>query len=425
MPPHPLPLIRRGGGVCAYAILLASVASLALASLQYCNQRSHVQLHVCLAVDTYYNATSKAVDLLATFGYQVVSAGGWTAVGLGSSMYGALVIIGYVDHGEPTLDLRQATGHFEPKSLPALPVWTVPSPAVNTSGWFESSFQVYGYDSWLGLQGQSLGVQSFIWATSVSKTAQGERSGGGAFSLSMHDDKGHFSFDFGSRPVGASPSDTSRPPSIHFGKENDNAVEHAGGVSIVDGAPRAFVSYLHGFALVMGIMVLYPAGALALRFTELRPFRLHLYFQLGASLSCLVGFAAAGFIIGADPLRYLTEPHVLLGLVILLSIILQNAFGWLHHRSYKRGTRNTWVTSAHVIVGRCIIVLGSANALLGLTLARTRPTTLVFILTVFIADVLVVSCVWYAARERDGDERQKIGVPLLDDDPDGPDGDTH
>ena len=91
--PH---FIRR---LWACAILLISAARLAQASLQYCNTRSYVQLHLCLAVDTYYNTTSKATDLLATFGYQSFSAGGWTSVGLGSSMYGALVVIGYVHNG--------------------------------------------------------------------------------------------------------------------------------------------------------------------------------------------------------------------------------------------------------------------------------------------------------------------------------------
>jgi len=67
-------------------------------------------------VDTYYNTTSKATDLLATFGYQSFSAGGWTSVGLGSSMYGALVVIGYVhkpDFLHPVLSLSKRA--YSPK----------------------------------------------------------------------------------------------------------------------------------------------------------------------------------------------------------------------------------------------------------------------------------------------------------------------
>ncbi|PWI66157.1 hypothetical protein PCL_05375 [Purpureocillium lilacinum] len=411
--PH---FIRR---LWACAILLISAASLAQASLQYCNTRSYVQLHLCLAVDTYYNTTSKATDLLATFGYQSFSAGGWTSVGLGSSMYGALVVIGYVHNGEPTLDLRQATGHFEPQSLPTLPQWTISSLAANTSGWFESSFHIYGYDSWLGAKGHNLGVQSFIWATSVAKPANKHST---AFSLAMHDDKGQFSFDLGAYSANNALSGSPQhAPAIHFGKKNDN-VEDGGASVAAAGVPRAYVFYLHGVALVSGIMILYPAGALALRFTKLRPFRLHLYFQLGASMSCLVGFAAAGFAIRADPLRYLREPHVLLGLVILCGILLQNTLGWLHHRAYVNDAKNAFVTSAHILVGRFIIILGSANALLGLILARARPTTLVFLSTVFAVDVVVVSCIWLATRKRrDEEEKQEVGVPLLDDDSDGHD----
>lgn len=62
--------------------------------------------------------------------------------------------------------------------------------------------------------------------------------------------------------------------------------------------------------------------------------------------------------------RYLREPHVLLGLVILCGILLQNTLGWLHHRAYVNDAKNAFVTSAHILVGRFIIILGSANALL-------------------------------------------------------------
>jgi len=124
-----------------------------------------------------------------------------------------------------------------------------------------------------------------------------------AFSLAMHDDKGQFSFDLGAHSAKNALSGwPQNAPAIQFGKKNDNVEDGGASAGAAAGVPRAYVFYLHGVALVSGIMILYPAGALALRFTKLRPFRLHLYFQLGASMSCLVGFAAAGFAIRADPL---------------------------------------------------------------------------------------------------------------------------
>ncbi|KAJ6443422.1 eukaryotic cytochrome b561 domain-containing protein [Purpureocillium lavendulum] len=231
---------------------LLGMASLAQASLQYCHQDDELPMHMCVAVDAHYNRSSQATDVLATFGYQVVHRGGWTSVGLGSSMYGALVVIGLVNaQGKPTLEIRRATGHLEPQSSSHLPPWTVPSLAVNASGWFESSFRIYGCDSWLAVQGQDKSVQPFIWATYLGEEVHAASAAAG---LGMHDEKGLFSLDLGSLVAKNGPMEASQLPVIEFGKANDHA--EIDGASAGYQERRSYLFHLHGLALGLDVFVL-------------------------------------------------------------------------------------------------------------------------------------------------------------------------
>lgn len=80
-------------------LLAAIQTTLAQGSVQYCHKDPSVPIHFCLAMNTGHNASSSSNNLLVTFGYQRVSQGGWTAIGLGSGMLGALMFVEYAEKG--------------------------------------------------------------------------------------------------------------------------------------------------------------------------------------------------------------------------------------------------------------------------------------------------------------------------------------
>ena len=173
-------------------------------------------------------------------------------------------------------------GHFEPQQSQSLPSSAVLSLAVNESAWFESNFYIYSCDAWLGGDDHDFSNQPLIWAT-------GSHGQGYGTSLSMHDDKGFFSLDLGSQPTQNTTTEPVHPPTTDAGKEHSS------------NSRRTVAFYLHGFSLVFGIMILYPAGAALLRFSDLQPFRVHLFFQISASVLCLAGAAAAAYAVTDEP----------------------------------------------------------------------------------------------------------------------------
>lgn len=82
---------------------LAICMGLAHAVVQYCNTKPQVPVHVCISLQTWYNSSTESKDLLVTFGYQKYFDGGWTAVGLGSGMSGALIFVAFLGEGEGKL----------------------------------------------------------------------------------------------------------------------------------------------------------------------------------------------------------------------------------------------------------------------------------------------------------------------------------
>jgi len=73
------------------------------------------------------------------------------------------------------------------------------------------------------------------------------------------------------------------------------------------------------------------------------------------------------------PSQLHNNAHTILGTVVVVALLLQPAFGYLHHLRYvKTQKKNAW-THLHVWYGRVLIVFGIINGGLGLRLARDTP----------------------------------------------------
>lgn len=71
----------------------------------------------------------------------------------------------------------------------------------------------------------------------------------------------------------------------------------------------------------------------------------------------------------ADRLRQINEYHPIIGIVVFALITLQPILGILHHIFFKKQSKRTFWSYAHIWLGRIVVTLGIINGGLGLMLA--------------------------------------------------------
>lgn len=100
---------------------------------------------------------------------------------------------------------------------------------------------------------------------------------------------------------------------------------------------------------------------------------MHIGIQMLAWCAAL-GALGLGIYLAVDMNMFATaHAHPILGIIILLLILCQPLYGWLHHRAFKAHGRRSFLSWAHLGVGRAAIVFGMINGGLGLQLAG-RPS---------------------------------------------------
>lgn len=188
-------------------------------------------------------------------------------------------------------DRQQPRGHFEPRPSEAAPVVETLVSTLDEGKWVETSFVCYSCDVWAG-NTLSSGTQPWIWAFN---TAQSFGQATGESKLRMHHHYGSFSLQMTGHDQDAT-SERISIPAIDFSLPNQDS--HGGN----DPDRTAFGAWvpIHGSLLVLGMMIFFPCGAVAIRSGSKKSFKAHLYFQLAASVCCLVGAAVAMFSVGLN-----------------------------------------------------------------------------------------------------------------------------
>jgi len=149
------------------------------------------------------------------------------------------------------------------------------------------------------------------------------------------------------------------------------------------------VIVIHAVLAALAWVLLMPVGAILLRLNIQSPviLKLHAACQI---IAFLVYFVAAGMGVwiirqASDHVSLFSDPHPIIGLVILAVALFQPVWGIIHHRKFKRALAvwkagratqkpgRTGFGRLHLWVGRILITLAMVNGGLGLRLASESP----------------------------------------------------
>ncbi|KAI1101458.1 iron reductase domain protein [Jackrogersella minutella] len=367
--------------------LAASIVPLArfVASepVQYCkNGVDTNEVDFCMGMLTHRNVSTDSHDLFLTMAVTRpdLTSLGWTAVGLGEVMEGALMFIVYGDPKSPEppiASIRKSIGHVQPTAvtgedmngagLRVLGTEWQPSPSDPRTVAAIVSFVCYSCHLWPNTQVSATSrSQPWMWAWNSDQEFD-------AFTLDaplkMHAPHagaggwGNFYVDM-AMSLNAWPSPpTSAPiiPGVHsIGVSNSPVMSPAYGIAWLKNNP---VLHLHGILMGVAFLFIFPSGVLAMRSGRTKAFKYHWILQLVAS-----SFVAVGFVLGVTLGRKIDTFHQILGITLVAFLGIQSVLGWRHHMVFLRIRRRTWLSHSHIWLGRLMMIGGWSNLITGLAL---------------------------------------------------------
>ena len=342
----------------AVFLLFHHVAALAGSICKSAPKLSNDDPTFCLSVKTYDNATTSSGDLHMSFTHDRYdnSTLGWIAFGPGILMDGALmfVIYGNPQAAAPTVSVRTAHGHEPPVEIArqrGIDIRMQPWWSFITESHARANVDIacYGCTLWTGTDISALSEeQTFIWAFNSAQDFEGTFTPDSGLEIHSH-------FDTGTIEMDSYEASDDTP----FNPKADKAT-----TAITESqSRRPGLWKLHGLLTTSAFLLFLPLGQLAIRSGSKSSFTIHWILQCAAGIMILVGVGMGLFLS-----QKLSLTHQYLGLALGLTLIVQALLGYRHHVVYLRIRRPTWLSESHVWLGRCLMLGGFANVLLGLVL---------------------------------------------------------
>ncbi|KAH7169850.1 uncharacterized protein B0J16DRAFT_359157 [Fusarium flagelliforme] len=240
----------------------------------------------------------------------------WVAVGTGSGMSGSSMFVIYQDgSGNVTLSTRKGHGHNMAESNDWISAWMADSP---------------------------------LHSTDVGTN------------FNEHDGTGSFSVDFSKATVSSDSNPFTKASNTQPSSgSSDGAVIGGGGGEDHTGTN-------HGVIMSIVFLLGFPIGSLLM--PVLGKWLIHAGWQIVVFAGMWVGFGI-GKIASEREGNWFSEPHVQLGTIVCVLMIMQPVLGWTHHRNYVKYQRPTFISYGHLWYGRALMVVGIINGGIGLQLS--------------------------------------------------------
>ncbi|KAF5667414.1 cellobiose dehydrogenase [Fusarium denticulatum] len=297
-------------------VIYASAAS-------YCDASSS---KVCYSWAVPSSSSSLYVRLEAPTFYQ------WVALGTGSRMSGSTMLVIYQDgSGKVTLSTRKGHGQDMP--------------------------------TYQAMSGIKLVEGSGVSNGTMKKGSSMDTSDASS-DFAEHDGTDSFSVDLSKATVGG----TSNPfLNSSNTTPSDNAVSSGGGGENHTGSA-------HGVIMAVVFLVGFPIGSVLMPL--LGKWLIHASWQIIAFVGMWIGFGIGKIAADRDG-DWFHEPHVILGTIVCVLMIVQPVLGWVHHRNYVKYQRRTTISYGHIWYGRGIMIVGIINGGIGLQLSSTSTGLIV------------------------------------------------
>lgn len=258
---------------------------------------------------------------------------GWAAIGFGSSMRDADIMMVYVKDGRFLVQDRYSTSRSLPplSEVQASRIDNATSKTVGGVNYF-SFFRALAFsDSQHRILDK--GVSPMIWAYSNTPVSD---------SPSIHSQYGSFRLDlFSSDSVTAGVSD------------------------------KVTLTLVHGIMMFFAWNIFTPIGVFIARYMKKslgeKWFRWHVILLVGSILFTIIGFSIAVSFTSSDD--HFQNGHQALGLIIFIFAVLQGFLGQFINVKFDPNRMFVpWYDKVHWVLGRVLFLLGIANVIYGLVL---------------------------------------------------------
>ena len=163
------------------------------------------------------------------------------------------------------------------------------------------------------------------------------------------------------------------------------------------GSLRDWMWHLHGILMVAAFLIFYPLGVFFIRSQKATAFNLHWTVQSLGSMSVLVGA-----IIGYWQSHSISIPHQYFGILIFVAIAVQILLGWRHHVTFMKIKAPTWMTKAHLWLGRVVLPLGMLNVFFGLHIREYGWLTILLSVIVMLVELVALFVYVRYSKTRSG-----------------------
>jgi hypothetical protein len=118
----------------------------------------------------------------------------------------------------------------------------------------------------------------------------------------------------------------------------------------------------------IAFVALFPIGGILIRVASFSGLLwVHAAFQGFGFLFYIVAFGMGVYM--ATTLDYMNKAHPIIGIALLIVLLFQPVFGFMHHKLFNKYIRRTLWSHVHIWHGRVAILLGMVNGGLGIQLA--------------------------------------------------------
>ncbi|KAF3940092.1 hypothetical protein ABW19_dt0203289 [Dactylella cylindrospora] len=350
--------------------LLSHLVSLAFSQANYCDPGGKFCVSVVMPLQTSHD--DDGYMLIRVTG---AAAKGWTAVGIGDRMAGSLMFIIHpgTASANVTVSPRLSTGQVAPHYYPQTDVSILEGSGI-VDGQITALFTCSNCKRWAG---GTLDVTShsasWIWAQNPDQHLE---SSALQEDIQQHngDSYGVFTLDMTVAVV----DDPDPPAPIPLNPTASGSL-----YTVPNELMKKKKNYIIAHAVILSItfVIMFPLGGIfirLLRHTIRQTVYVHIFLQVTSFCLSIVGLAT-GIMASSTLESHFLYSHQFIGIVVMVLLFLQIILGASHHMVFRAKRKRTWLSYAHIWVGRTAIIMGIVNGGLGLPLAgSTTPTTAIY-----------------------------------------------